>query len=173
MTRSLTASALLAGVMLLAVAPISQAQPVKGGGFADKPTQEQLAFFEKKIRPVLVDSCYKCHSADAEKIKGGLTLDTRDSTRRGGETGPIISPGNPEKSKLIASLKHKNPDTAMPPKGKLADNIIADFEAWVKMGAPDPREGKVAVAPKKYEIDLEKGLQFWAFVGPKPPTAPA
>src|SRR6266545_2801570 len=169
MTRSRTASTLLAGVILLAAAPLTQAQPGKGG-FADKPTSEQLAFFEKKIRPVLVESCYKCHSAESEKIKGGLTLDTRDGTRKGGETGAIIQPGAPERSKLIASLKHKNPDTAMPPKGKLADNVIADFEAWVKMGAPDPREGKAAA--KKYEIDLEKGRQFWAFVGPKKPTTP-
>jgi hypothetical protein len=146
--------------------------PAKGTGFADKPTQEQLAFFEKKIRPVLVDNCYKCHSAEAEKIKGGLVLDTRDGTRRGGETGPIIVPGSAERSKLIAALRHKNPDTAMPPKGKLADNVIADFEAWVKMGAPDSRESKAAAAPKKYEIDLEKGRQFWAFVGPKKPATP-
>jgi hypothetical protein len=172
MTRLLTATALLAGVV--AFAQPTAAQPVKGGGFADKPTQEQVAFFEKKIRPVLVESCYKCHSAEAEKIKGGLILDTREGTRAGGESGPIIQPGNPDRSKLIASLKHKNPDTAMPPKGKLADSVIADFEAWVKMGAPDPREGKAAAAPKKYEIDLVKGREFWAFVGPKkvaPPEA--
>lgn len=169
MTRLLTATALLAG---FAFAQPTAAQPVKGGGFADKPTQEQVAFFEKKIRPVLVESCYKCHSAEAEKIKGGLTLDTRDGTRAGGDSGAIIQPGNPDRSKLIASLKHKNPDTAMPPKGKLADNVIADFEAWVKMGAPDPREGKAVAAPKKYEIDLVKGREFWAFVGPKKVTPP-
>ncbi len=169
MTCPLTA--LLAAAALLALAPLSQAQPGKGG-FADKLTAEQLPFFEKKIRPVLVDNCYKCHSADAEKVKGGLTLDTRDGTRRGGETGPVIAPGSADKSKLIASLKHKNPDTAMPPKGKLADNVVADFEAWVKMGAPDPRDGKV-VAAKKYEVDLVKGREFWAFVPPKKVPAPA
>src|SRR5215475_7317718 len=123
MTRS---AAALAGAVLLSVAPLAQAQPTKGGGFADKPTQEQIAFFEKKIRPVLVESCYKCHSAEADKIKGGLTLDTREGTRKGGETGPIIQPGNPDRSKLIASMKHKNPDTAMPPKGKLPDSVITD-----------------------------------------------
>jgi hypothetical protein len=170
MTRLLTATALLVGVA--AFTQPGAAQPTKGGGYADKPTQEQLAFFEKKIRPVLVESCYKCHSAEAEKIKGGLTLDTRDGTRTGGDSGPIIQPGNPDRSKLIASLKHKNPDTAMPPKGKLADNVIADFEAWVKMGAPDPRDGKAAAAPKKYAIDLVKGREFWSFVAPKKPTAP-
>ncbi len=146
MTRLLTATALLAGVV--AFAAESPAQPTKGGGYADKPTQEQVAFFEKKIRPVLVEQCYKCHSAEAEKIKGGLTLDTRDGTRKGGDTGPIIVPGNPDRSKLIARCSHKNPDTAMPPKGKLSDSVVADFEAWVKMGAPDPRDGKAAAAPE-------------------------
>ncbi|MBN9118851.1 MAG: PSD1 domain-containing protein [Planctomycetes bacterium] len=170
MTRLLTTAALLAGAAAFAQ-PVGS-QPTRGG-FADKPTQEQLAFFEKKLRPVLVEHCYKCHSTEAEKLKGGLSLDTREGTRAGGESGPIIAPGSPEKSKLIASLKHKNPDTAMPPKGKLADGVIADFEAWVKMGAPDPREGKAATAPKKYEIDLEKGRQFWAFVGPKKVVPPA
>jgi hypothetical protein len=167
MTRLLTASALFAGAGLFVLASLSHAQPTKGGNYADKPTQEQLAFFEKKIRPVLVESCYKCHSAEAEKIKGGLTLDTREGIRKGGETGSIIQPGNPDRSKLIASLKHKNPDTAMPPKGKLPDNVVADFETWVKMGAPDPRDGKVVEAPRKYVVDLEKGREFWAF---KPPV---
>jgi len=147
-------------------------EPPATGAFADKPTPEQVAFFEKKIRPVLVDNCYKCHSAEAEKVKGGLTLDTREGARRGGDSGPVVVPGNIEKSKLVVSLRHKNPDTAMPPKGKLPDAVIADFEAWVKVGAPDPREG-AAVAPKKYEIDLEKGRQFWAFQTPKKVPPPA
>jgi cytochrome c553 len=150
----------MAAGLLASLAAPAGAQPVKG--FADKPTQDQLAFFEKKIRPVLVEHCYKCHSADAEKIKGGLTLDTREGTRAGGDSGAVVVPGSPEKSKLIQSLKTKDPDLAMPPKGKLPDAVIADFEAWVKMGAPDPRDGKAAT-PKKYEIDLVKGREFWAF----------
>ncbi len=170
MSRLWTAVALLAGAF--AFAQPGAAQPTKGGGYADKPTQEQVAFFEKKIRPVLVDHCYKCHSAEADKIKGGLVLDTREGTRRGGDSGPIIQPGTPDRSKLILSLKTKNPDLAMPPKGKLPDSVIADFEAWVKMGAPDPREGKAAVAPKKYEIDLVKGREFWSFQPPKKVAAP-
>jgi cytochrome c553 len=171
MARRYLPFALLAGAALLALGTRAAAQPAKG--FADKPTADQLAFFEKKIRPVLVEHCYKCHSAEAEKVKGGLYLDTREATRRGGDTGPIIQPGNPARSKLMLSLNHKNPDTAMPPKGKLPDSVIADFEAWVKMGAPDPRDGKAAVAPKKYEIDLVKGREFWAFVPPKKVAVPA
>jgi cytochrome c553 len=172
MTRYWIAGALLAAGV--ALAQPGAAQPAKGDGFADKPTQDQIAFFEKKIRPVLIEHCYKCHSAEAEKIKGGLALDTREGTRAGGDSGFVIQPGAPERSKLIASLKTKNPDLAMPPKGKLPDSVIADFEAWVKMGAPDPRDGKAAVAPKKYEIDLLKGREFWSFQAPKkvaPPVA--
>ncbi|MBA4191515.1 MAG: hypothetical protein C0467_26345 [Planctomycetaceae bacterium] len=150
--------------------PVS-AQTAKGTGFADKPTQEQLAFFEKKIRPVLVESCYKCHSAEAEKVKGELYLDTREGIRKGGATGPSIVAGNPDRSPIIKGMRHKDPDTAMPPKGKLPDAVIADFEAWVRMGAPDPRDGK-AVAANKYVVDVEKGRSFWAFVAPKAPAVP-
>ncbi|MBX9691995.1 MAG: DUF1549 domain-containing protein, partial [Cyanobacteria bacterium] len=171
MARRSHALALLAGAALLALGTRAAAQPAKG--FADKPTADQLAFFEKKIRPALVEHCYKCHSAEGDKVKGGLYLDTREATRRGGDSGPIIQPGNPARSKLMLSLSHKNADTAMPPKGKLPDSVIADFEAWVKMGAPDPRDGKAAVAPKKYEIDLVKGREFWAFQPPKKVAAPA
>ena len=144
-----------------------KAAPVgASSGFADKPTPDQLAFFEKKIRPVLVEHCYKCHSPEAEKLKGEFSLDTREGIRKGGVGGASIVPGNPDKSPLILGLRHKNPDTAMPPKGKLPEAVIADFEAWVKMGAPDPREGK-AVASNKYVVDIEKGRKFWAFVAPK------
>ena len=165
----------LVAALLIAVPFFAQkghGQPAKGTGFADKPTAEQLAFFEKKIRPVLVDSCYSCHSAEAEKIKGGLALDTRNGFRKGGDSGPSIVPGSPARSPLMTALNHKTKDLAMPPKGKLPDNVIADFEAWVKMGAPDPRDGKAA-AGKKYEVDIEKGRSFWAFVPPKPYTPPA
>jgi len=137
----------------------------KSSGFADKPTQEQLAFFEKKIRPVLVDTCYRCHSADSEKLKGELLLDTREGLRKGGTTGAAIVPGNPDKSLLIKALRYKDESMAMPPKGKLSDQTIADFEAWVKMGAPDPREGK-ATTTARPEIDIEKGRKFWAFQPP-------
>jgi cytochrome c553 len=154
----------------LAAGPAA-AQPPRPGAFADKPTDDQVAFFEKKIRPVLVDHCYQCHSPDAEKVRGEFLLDTRDNLRKGGATGPSVVPGNPDKSLLILGLRHKNPDTAMPPKGKLPDQVVADFEAWVKMGAPDPRDGKAAA--NKYVVDVEKGRSFWAFVAPKKAPTPA
>ncbi|HUR55905.1 MAG TPA: PSD1 and planctomycete cytochrome C domain-containing protein [Gemmataceae bacterium] len=140
-------------------------------GFNDKPSAEQIAFFEKKIRPVLIDQCYKCHAADAEKIKGGLTLDTRDGVRKGGDGGAVIVPGSPDRSSLIKAVRYKDDSTKMPPKAKLSDEQIADLETWVKMGAPDPRDGGAKAAHR--EIDIEKGRTFWAFQKPKPASVPA
>ena len=131
--------AALAGLLTLDLAP-TDAQPngAPAAGFNDRPTPEQVAFFEKKIRPVLVEKCYSCHAADAEKIKGGLTLDSRDGLRKGGDTGPGLVPGNADRSLLVKALRYKDESMRMPPKGKLPDDVIADFSAWVTMGAPDP-----------------------------------
>src|SRR5688572_15644116 len=97
-------------------------------------------FFERRIRPVLVERCYECHSAQAEKLKGGLLLDTREGLLKGGDSGPAIVPGNPDKSLLIKAVRYTSEDLQMPPKNKkLPDEQIADLEEWVKMGAPDPR----------------------------------
>lgn len=101
------------------------------------------AFFEQKIRPVLVEHCYECHSEQAKKIKGGLRLDSRAGWLAGGDGGTAaIVPGKPEESLLIRAVQHLEDDLAMPPKQpKLPDAIIADLVSWVKMGAPDPRDG--------------------------------
>ena len=132
-----------------------------------KPTDEQVAFFEKNIRPVLAGKCYDCHSAKAAKVKGGLLLDTRAGLLKGGDTGPAVNPGNPDDSLLIAALRYTDKDTQMPPQkngGKLPDEVIAAFEQWVRMGAPDPRDG---AAPTVAQIDFAKARQFWAFQPPK------
>src|SRR5205807_1570091 len=106
--------------------------------FVESPTAEQVKFFEAKIRPVLVDQCYSCHSAKAEKLKGGLALDTRDGLRAGGDSGASIVPGSPDKSLLVRALRHTDKDLKMPPKEKLPDAGIADLERGVAWGAPDP-----------------------------------
>lgn len=126
-----------------------------------KPTPEQLAFFESKVRPVLVESCYSCHSAKAEKVKGGLRLDTREAIRQGGDSGPALVPGDVKNSLLLKALRHEDESLRMPPKQKLPANVIADFEKWVAMGAPDPREASTSPAPAAVEI--AKGRQFWSF----------
>jgi hypothetical protein len=137
---------------------------------AEKPaTPEGIAFFEKKIRPVLVDKCYSCHSAKAEKLRGELRLDTREGTRKGGMRGPAVVPGDPKESLLIQAINHKD-DLLKMPKQKLPDDVIADFETWVKMGAPDPRDDATTIV--KSGIDIEKGRQYWAFQPPKKTMPP-
>ncbi len=141
------------------------------------PAQEQIsaeqsAFFEKNIRPVLANKCYDCHSAKSEKVKGGLLLDTRDGIRRGGDTGPAVVPGKPDKSLLIAAIRYTDKDTQMPPQksgGKLPEDVIVYFEQWIRMGAPDPRDG---TAKSVAEMDKDKAKQFWSFLPPKKSTPP-
>ncbi len=97
-----------------------------------------MAFFEKRIRPVLVAHCHECHSADAVKkgkVKGGLQLDSRDGIRAGGDTGPAVVPGNSGASLILSALRQEK-NHQMPPKGKLPDAVIADFQRWIEMGAP-------------------------------------
>ena len=130
-----------------------------------------IDFFEQKIRPQLVQHCYQCHSADAlktGKLKAELQLDTRAGIRKGGESGPAIVPGNASESLLVSAIKHD--DFEMPPKGKLPDEVIADFVKWVEMGAPDPRDGSIVTA--KEEIDIEAGRQFWSLRPLTRPTVP-
>ncbi len=135
-------------------------------GYAAEVTPSQLQFFENKIRPVLAEHCYKCHSQRAEKVRAGLLLDTREGVLKGGDNGPAVVPGDPEKSLLIKAVRYTDPDLQMPPKDKkLLDAQIADLEAWVKMGAPDPR---VATAAQKSWVDPNK--KHWAW---QPLTKPA
>lgn len=140
--------------------------------FAETPTSEQLDFFETRIRPVLADKCYSCHSAEAGKSKGDLWLDTRENIRKGGETGSAVVPGDLEKSLLIQAIRYADEDTAMPPKnkgGRLPDSVIADFEKWVRFGAPDPREG---AAVKSSLYDPEAAKSWWAYQPVLNPTIP-
>ncbi len=120
-----------------------------------------LDFFEQNIRPVLVEACYKCHSANGEKVKGGLLLDTREGLLKGGDSGPSIVPGDPEKSLFIKAIRYTDKDLLMPPKDKkLPAHQIAAFEQWVKMGAPDPRTGTNKTAGA---MDMAAARKHWAF----------
>jgi mono/diheme cytochrome c family protein len=113
------------------------------------------SFFEQKVRPVLVEHCYSCHSAEAKKLKGGLYLDSKAGWEKGGDSGgPVILPGRPEESLLVRSIRHLEADLEMPPKKpKLPDAVIADFVAWVKMGAPDPRDA--------VKLEAKRGDKSW------------
>jgi hypothetical protein len=128
-----------------------------------------VAFFESKIRPVLIEKCYSCHAADAKKIKGGLVVDTREGLLRGGDTGPAVVPGDVEKSLLVKAVRWTDDDLQMPPKNPLPKEVIADFEAWVKRGAPDPRTGAAKAA--KPAIDIGKARERWAY-RPLPAVTP-
>lgn len=136
-----------------------------------EPDRKGLDFFEAKIHPMLVKHCYECHSTGAaakKTLKGGLLLDSRDGSRKGGESGPAVVPGKPDKSLLISALKQDSFE--MPPKGKLPDEIIAHFVKWIEMGAPDSRDGAAVVGSS--EIDIEAGRKHWAFqplARPSPP----
>ncbi|HZN35177.1 MAG TPA: c-type cytochrome domain-containing protein, partial [Pirellulaceae bacterium] len=137
---------------------------------AAEPAKDDIEFFEKKIRPVLVEHCYKCHSEKAEKLQGKLLLDSREAARKGGESGAAVVPGDPDGSLLVQALRFENFE--MPPGGKLPAEVIADFERWISRGAADPRDGSGLPAAAPITIDFAKGRQFWSFQPPQPHTAP-
>ena len=140
---------------------------------ADAPASEGVAYFEKHIRPLLVENCYSCHSRE-KKQKGGLLLDSRAGWVAGGDQGPVVVPGDADASLLIRAVRYTDPDLRMPPDGKsLSKEAVAQLEAWVKMGAPDPREGPkhentLAALPS----DPVAGREHWAYrplgVHPRP-----
>ena len=141
----------------------------------DAPTDQQIQFFEKKIRPAIIEHCNKCHSKDGDKIKGGLILDTRNSSRMGGDSGPAVVPFDLNESLLYTAIAYEDSSLEMPPKYKLDADVIADFKTWIEMGAPDPREPKDAdKTPQHYTstIDIEEGREHWAYQPPIKPDTP-
>jgi hypothetical protein len=139
-------------------------------------TAEGFEFFESRIRPLLAQNCYECHSARAKKIEGKLRLDSRDALRRGGESGPAVVPGDVQSSLLVRAIRYE--DHEMPPKGKLPPAAIADVERWVKLGAPDPRdrpdgERSQPAATKKRTIDFAAARKHWAYQPVHNPPLPA
>jgi hypothetical protein len=122
--------------------------------------EDGFAYFEARIRPVLIEHCYECHSANGGEVKGGLWLDSREGVANGGDSGPAVELSDASKSLLLNALRHQ--DLKMPPKSKLADSIIGDFEKWIAMGVPDPREAN-APKPKGEPIDWTQAKKFWSF----------
>lgn len=139
---------------------------------AAEPSPEGVTFFEKNIRPILVERCYECHSKQGKKIRGGLSLDLKDGWVKGGDLGPAIEPGKPDDSLLIQAVRYNDEDLKMPPKGKLSASEVALLTQWVAMGAPDPRTGEAPIAAKG-EFDIESRRSFWAFQAPVDPPVPA
>jgi hypothetical protein len=136
------------------------------------PPAGDSEFFEKKIRPVLVQHCYKCHSAEAKKDKGGLRLDTRDGLRKGGDSGPALVPGKPDDSLLVKAVRYTDDALKMPPKGKLPEAAIADLGEWVRRGAPDPREKVEAPKSAARWEEVLAGRRGWWSLQPVRKAAP-
>jgi mono/diheme cytochrome c family protein/cytochrome c553 len=146
-------------------------KPVEVVKKAPELSKGQADFFESKVRPVLAANCFKCHSTEGGKVKGGLLLDSRDGWMKGGENGTVIVPGDPAKSRLITAISYTDGDLQMPPKGeKLSAKEIADLTAWVKMGAPDPR---TSAAGSKLTGLNDKAKAHWAYQPVRRPAVPA
>lgn len=138
-------------------------------------SDEQLDFFEKKIRPVLAEKCYRCHSAGSEKLKAHLQLDHREHMLTGGDTGPSIVPGNPEQSFLIEVISYETPDLQMPPKGPLDAKTVDDFRKWIADGAAWPNEPvpESGAHGKVEKFDLQKRYEeHWSWRPVEVPTPP-
>jgi hypothetical protein len=161
-----------------AVKPEASTQPAKINkpGAAKSPASQAagIEFFEKQVRPLLAAHCLECHStADGQAVKGGLALDSRAGWMAGGESGPVIAPGDPDGSLLIEAVRYESLE--MPPKGKLSAKDVAVLERWVKLGAPDPREGRAPTVAAASPATLDPALarSFWSFQPPearRPPT---
>jgi hypothetical protein len=162
---------------LIAIAVVLMPPIVSSVTFAADPPAandpKAIAFFEAKIRPVLAENCYKCHSTKSGKSEGGLLLDTQKTTRAGGDRGPAVVPGDPGKSLLLTAISHSDPDLQMPPrKGKLPEAVINDIKTWIKSGAVDPRTDEAAIVPRAH-VDIQAGRQFWSLKKPVAPKLPA
>ena len=143
--------------------PIAAALAMLLPTYADAAEDDGVQFFEQRIRPVLVEHCYGCHSVqarDEKKLQGELYLDSAAGVAAGGESGAVLVTGQSTESRLFKALKYDGIE--MPPSGKLPDDVIADFAKWIDLGAPDPREGEAPVKPKR-EISIDEGKQWWAF----------
>ena len=168
--RSLLKLGAIALLMIFAPAPLRA---------AGEPASDAagIEFFERKVRPILVDRCYGCHSAESKKAEGGLLLDSRDGLLKGGDSGPAIVVGDPDKSLLLIAVRHQDKDLKMPPDDKLSAVQLTDLATWVKIGLPDPRKASAtgtAIAPRpKLGMSLEDGKKFWSFVPVKDTKPPA
>ena len=138
-------------------------------------SQQDLDFFEKEVRPLLVKHCYQCHGPDSNEGEGGLRLDSRKAILQGGKSGPAVVPGKPDESLLIYAVNHDPAVEAMPPERRLKNKEVATLIRWVKLRAPWPGADLVnnLKRPEASETVLsEQQRAFWAFVPPSEPSIP-
>src|SRR5262245_30401879 len=131
-----------------------------------------LAFFETNVRPALVKHCYPCHSHEAMKARGGLSLDHRDGLRKGGDSGPAVVPGKPDQSLLIKAVRHEHASLKMPPRAKLPPTVIRDLERWVRDGAVDPRATPSSQATTSWAETLRRRSGWWSLKPVRRPAVP-
>ena len=134
------------------------------------PAADDVAFFERDVRPLLVEHCLECHGED--KQKGGLRLDSRPGWHAGGDSGPVIVPGEPGRSRLIEAIGYGNEDLQMPPKQALPPAAVAVLTEWVRRGAPDPRQAEPGAA-RAPAMTLEQARHHWAFRPVASPPVPS
>ncbi len=133
---------------------------------------QQIEFYEKQVLPILAENCYKCHSHQADRIKGSFVLDSRDALLKGGETGPAIAPGEPERSLLIKAVRHTDEDLQMPPKKTLPAEQIATLVEWIKIGAPYSKTSlATATRPRSRKI-TDEDRAWWSFRPVRPVEIP-
>ncbi len=143
----------------LAIASIATHRTIRAQESVQDPAA--IEFFEKSVRPLLVTHCYECHSG--KERNGGLQVDYRDGLLGGGDSGPALQPGHPEKSLLIQAIHYKNPDLKMPPKAALPPSDVAILERWISIGAPDTRvQPSDSQSPSPTGMTVEAGRKFWS-----------
>ena len=147
------AALLAATTVLLVPARAQESAPADG-----------LEHFERRVRPVLVERCYECHSSRARRLKGGLSLESREGWVRGGLSGAAVVPGDPDASLVVQAVRYTDEELQMPPAGRLPAAEVAALEEWVRGGAPDPRvEGASKEPVPPATIDMEAARAHWAF----------
>jgi hypothetical protein len=163
--------ALLLGLLILAVTSTAVAAlhaadappPPPAAPPAGAPTPQGIEFFEKRIRPLLAEHCFACHNSKAESPMGALRLDSRAGAYKGGDRGPAVVPGSLEKSLLIKAVRYQHRELAMPPKGKLPAEKIADLEEWVRLGAPWPGGDPPSRIGPTPAAEFAKRAKHWSF----------
>lgn len=167
----LARSTVIVGLALVAGAGPLRGQSVETA--APKAAAAQIEAFEKEVRPLLVSRCYKCHAAEAKRIRGHLRLDTRAGLLKGGDLGPAVVPGDPDRSLLIRAIRHDDPDLQMPPNGRLTSSEIGTLEKWVRAGMPTPPdESRDAAAGGPARPAIDPG-EWWSFRPARKPDVPA
>lgn len=181
LSRTLTAAKVTAAVranrfhgigwLLLVVACWSTSAVAEdaAGPQDESERRSEIRFFENHIRPVLVEHCYSCHSAQAKIVRGGLWLDSREAMLRGGDSGPAIVPGDAEESLIVSALRHESFE--MPPRKQLGEVVVQQFTRWISRGAVDPREETPEF--NRDRIDPIAAREHWAFQPVTNPAAPA